>query len=175
MGKIKVSFQDERDGLKYGINKIQEINLEGQDFNIDFPDTSIDWDSINYPNEKIKGKILEIIYFTGLSNQLKEISNKIKLTSSIDDLSTYANSANHIMKGMKSSQYFKEVYMGDEISRIEYTLRKNVSQIPDEKPKKNGEAKRDYERTFSKASGNLVLDIDSLTNRLDSFNVNIEI
>ena len=67
---------------KYNIYKMNEIEFEGEDFYIDIDldqiqNQSIDWEAQDYPNNEVKGKVLEIVYYQDINRKLKKIIDEI--------------------------------------------------------------------------------------------------
>jgi hypothetical protein len=123
---------------KYNFDKIQELEVDGGDFLIDFEIENvvqgIDWEAVNYPNDTIKGKIADIIYFKPIYDALAKIKDSIDHCSFAMryDLDGLGEKAILEATKMEDGVYFKfsfekERFLGD----IRHTLNKEVKSLLD--------------------------------------------
>ncbi|MBK9672331.1 MAG: hypothetical protein IPO70_08755 [Bacteroidetes bacterium] len=157
---------------KYSIRKINELEFEGDDINVDFeitPQTDfLDWDKINYPNDIIRGKVFEIFYFTEKYFVIKRIINK--LNGSVHtkySLERIADEAIREINTVKDGKFLFLTHYGSMAEgNIRYTVGREVARITGKKAKRNQRSDED------RAASQLKEDISDFAHRLMNYDVN---
>ncbi len=123
--------------FKYGIDKMRKMEYEGEDLSLKFHIENIkeiNWESFEYPNETVRGKVLEIVYYTDIYTQLSKIEKDIECFNprfSNTSLSTLGWQAIQIVEKVKKSKYLN-LFMGHphtSVLDIDHTLKKEVDAI----------------------------------------------
>jgi|GEM_PF-4581306 len=163
---------------KYGIERIQKLEFDGNDYNIDFEidkiqNQEIDWNEIEYPNDEIKQKVLELTYFQGAYNKLDELKSRINQCKFDDrrDLSRMADEAISIFLSIKESNFFDlHLDKNKALQNIEQTKREEINSLITYV--KNGDSKVRKEKALRDAIYRLCTDINLSYDFLILFDLN---
>jgi len=159
---------------EYSTSKMQEIEVINGDFYFDFDIDQIsgiiDWENLNYPDENIKGKIFEIIYYGEKSKNLEKILEDIEKCNGGYELEALGQKAINIIKDVVDSRFFPslKLWQASTIGNIEYTNNKEIRRAnrhSSSSNKRKNEALRD-------AKDKLAWDINEFKSRLDNFDTN---
>jgi hypothetical protein len=165
---------------KYNIYKMNEIEFEGEDFYIDIDldnvqAQSIDWEALDYPNDEIKGKVLEIVYYQYINQKLKRISDEIGMCRFEDRHLIYTKGQEtiRILNNTKEeSNYLPYISTNPKIcaNRINYTVnQKEVRKLNSMKPSASRKRKQ---QALNEAIRILQHEIKGFTMFLDDIQVN---
>ncbi|MCC6583151.1 MAG: hypothetical protein IT271_05565 [Chitinophagales bacterium] len=165
--------------FKYHTSKMNEIEFNGNDFNIlldmdilSWP-PNVDWKNLDYPNEEVKGKVLEIIYYRDIHHKIEDEMNKIR---NADFKSKYAirSSAERILQiiqKIEKPKYLSKVDLYLEIYRdnLAHTINKEVSYLA---IVKHSASQKKKDEAISDAVRHIESDILGLPFRLRDIDVN---
>lgn len=164
----------------YNIQKINEIEFEGENFYIDIDldeikEQKIDWESKEYPNAEVKGKVLELIYYQDVNQKLKRISDEIGRCRFEDRhlIDIKGKEAVRILNNMKEEpKYLPHLQTSPQIDadKIDYTVeQKEVRLLNDIKLSASKKRKRE---ALNEAIHQLQHEIKGFTMFLDDIPVN---
>ncbi|GGK89657.1 hypothetical protein ACD591_08035 [Rufibacter glacialis] len=163
---------------RYGTNKIEELEVEGDDFvleiDTDILERDIEWEKLIYPNEIIKGKVLELIYYKEVSDKLSKILSEITSTYFDDryNLARLGNEAIKIIENTKESKFFADLQLNkeDAIDDISHTLNKEVDILTTFIKQKDSQKRKN--ESLSEAKSYLSTNIYSFKLTLEHIEVN---
>ncbi len=161
----------------YNMANMEKLEFEGEDFNFDIylnePQNGIDWEKQTYPNELVKGKVLEIVYFADIANQIKKLLENITNCRFENkyDLSGFARQAMQLIQKSEPSKYFADLksYNVNNFASIEHTLGKEVQNLNETKESASRSRKQD---ALSEAKSYLKSDINEFLSPLQRYEVN---
>jgi|GEM_PF-7084847 hypothetical protein len=163
----------------YNVPKLNEIEIEGEDqlIKIDIAeikeDVDVDLESINFPDDFVKGKMLEIKYYRKISDELIQIEQAIACCT-IEDLKkvlTLASNAIQLIKTTASSSYLSDI----ELNRDFFVNNLNHILSDDLDFNFRGELARKSEsqvRPFEIVARLLIKQISLFRNKIDEYKVN---
>ncbi len=162
--------------ISFGTTRIEKIEFEGDDIVMEIEIQAIDdfdWDEIPYQSESVRGRVTEIIYYAGISNDFRDIIERIDQVRFEDRfrLSSIGNSAINIIEGTRDSEVFPNITANksDKIAHIQYAIRNEVRKL-EEMSNRESDRKKDF--ALSDAKRQLKSDIDRFKVILDYFDPN---
>lgn len=196
MGHLKINFTSEGKNVaepplihgkvaklqllqrKYWTNRIEQIDVEGEDyvlsFDIDSIEGEVDWVNATYPNEEVKGKVLELIYYKEQFDKLEKVTSEIAQCTYNDryKLSSLGKEAIRIIESTSESKYFPDFKFEkeDAIESISHTLNKEVDMLQSY-TKPNDSERRKIDALYE-ATSHLSNDIHGFQMHLEHFDVN---
>jgi len=168
--------------IQYNTDKINEIEFDGDDhtIGIDFQNLSNDfnWNSIEYPNQMVKEKVLEIVYYRSIQTRLEKILHDIlicRFDKRRDDryeLESLADSALNILNNTKESEYFQMINakINDGIRNINHTINAEVKHVI--KYTKHNASEKQKIRDMNDAKRHLKSDLGDVIHWLKYYKVN---
>jgi len=161
----------------FNMKKMEEIEFEGENFNLDFDlnelKNTTNWEELKYPNEQVKGKVLEIVYYSEIKNVINKLLEKIHRCRFEDryELGKLGQQAIEIINKTKPNLFLKNqnLFAGDTVGNIKYTLDKEVEMLNETK---FTASKKRKQEVLDDAKKHLTDDIKRFSFHLDQFEVN---
>lgn len=172
-GKHPQKFQ-----LKFNTDKMSQIDFEGDDYELNFDidnlSMDMDWSSLNYPNDVVKGKVLEIIYYKSIQDRLTELIGEIRNCRYEDKykLESYGINAKSIISNIKDSIYLKGLFINkvEGVNAISHTIFQEVGRLI--RYSKDKDSQKSKNKALFDAIRHLVDDIQSIVTHLEYYDVN---
>lgn len=162
---------------KYWISKIEEIEVNGDDFVVDFDidhlDETIEWDQIAYPNDETKAKVIEVLYYKEIRDNLNDILRKINGVTFSESyyLARYGREAIDIIQSTAVSKSFPSLILDKDepVAALLHTIGKEVEIA---ESIRNSSSQRSKDSALNSAKRHLTNDITFFKVHLDVLDVN---
>lgn len=159
---------------KYNIQKMEEIDVEGDNYfiNIDLNevDQEINWDEYQFPNVSVKKKVVQIHELHAISNSLNKIINELERCRSWEKRSKIDRLGHDAMQIIKDVN--EKLDLNGEktysLGMISHTLGKEVEMIS---YLKNRDSEKRKNNTVNEAIDRLIVDINMFKAHVDHYDL----